>query len=538
MSTEVLHFYATGESFTNLIYMFLGEGSFDKVYEILKDGGLEDDIIRKFFLKEMKFEGDTRITGDLSLVPNDEFYPQEDLYYAVKTAIGSDGDISDLKSCLKYGQNKNIQTLLTKVYTVEWFNKTFWVKMLEEKGYKVVPGHYIGRIDNGVILRDGMIVLCGYQEHINLYPVLYRLGLASDHDWVNDYWTLHVTSSQLNGNLVNNLKYYKYGNENTNLTPQQIDTIFLQRNTLSIYGFDEETITMNLYNRTKSIENHGGKYGGLEFLRTFYPKIKTPMFSKKIFDTPNKKIFLRTSPHRSMPGLLHSQLLSGETLNDREHDAFHAKVKMGLEFKRFHSEMYKLTKQENTLHTFYQEFIEGPNGVCNYTGKGDFSWSLSKEQGAIVGGKKSDEDLSEKQYESLRSIASGLYRDLGEPIQLEFVIGPDEEVYIVQLRILTNNFERTVIGQRPPEVIASGFTFSRGVGDFDIGDVLVVDSEGDSEALLGKKALIVRDNVEFAHVLALSKVLKIPSIYGVGDVDLPDRFLITAYNKEGFISKV
>lgn len=535
MSTEVLHFYATGESFTNLIYMFLDEGSFDKVYEILKDGGLEDDIIRKFFLKEMKFEGDTRVTGDLSLVPNDEAYPLKNLYHAVKTALGSGWEIFDLKDCLSYGENKDIQTLFTKIYTVDWFYKTFWTDILEGEEYKVVPGHYEGRINNGVILRDGNIVLCGYQQHMNLYPVLYSIGLASDSCWTDDHWTLHVTSGQLNGNLINDLKYWK---GDTNLTPQQIDTIFLQRNTLSIYGFDEKTIAMNLYNRTKSIENHGGKYGGLEFLRTFYPKIKTPMFSKKIFETSNKKIFLRTSPHRSMPGLLHSQLLSGETLKDREHDAFHAKVKMGIDFQRFHSEMYKLTKHENELHTFFQEFIEGPNGVCNYTGKGDFSWSLSKEQGAIVGGKKSDEDLSEKQYESLRSIASGLYRDLGEPIQLEFVIGPDEEVYIVQLRILTNNFERTVIGQRPPEVIASGFTFSRGVDEFDIGDVLVVDSEGDSESLLGKKALIVRDNVEFAHVLALSKVLKIPSIYGVGDIDLPDRFLITAYNKEGFISKV
>jgi len=538
MSTETLHFYATGESFTNLIYMFLDEGSFDKVYEILEDGGLPEDIIRKFFLKEMKFEGDTRDTGDLQLVPNDEFYPQDDLYYAVKTAIGSDWDISDLKSCLKYEQNKNIQTLLTKVYTVEWFNKTFWVKMLEEEGYKVVPGHYIGRIDNGVILQNGMIVLCGFQEHKYLYPILSRLDLATDADWTRDEITIHITSGQLSGSLVNNLKYYKYRGESPDLTTQQIETLFSQRDSLQLYGYDDGAIAINIHDRVKGIENHGGKYGGLEFLRLFYPKIKLPMFSKNIFDTHNKKIFLRTSPDRSMPGLLHSKLIEGETLQDREHDAFHAKVKMENEFKRYHSEMYKITKQENTLHTFFQEFIEGSNGVCNYTSKGDFSWSLSKEQGVIVGGGKGDDVLSNKQYDTLRKIASDLYQNLGEPIQLEFVIGPDDEVYIVQLRIFTNNYERTVIGQRPSGVIASGFTFSRGVDEFDIGDVLVVDSEGDSESLLGKKALIVRDNVEFAHVLALSKVLRIPSIYGVGDVDLPDRFKITAYNKEGFISKV
>jgi hypothetical protein len=41
-----------------------------------------------------------------------------------------------------------------------------------------------------------------------------------------------------------------------------------------------------------------------------------------------------------------------------------------------------------------------------------------------------------------------------------------------------------------------------------------------SEMLISKKALIVENHTNFSHILALSKALNIPSIYGTGKIIL------------------
>ncbi len=192
----------------------------------------------------------------------------------------------------------------------------------------------------------------------------------------------------------------------------------------------------------------------------------------------------------------------------------------------------------NKIHWFYQEFLEGANGVCHCMDKGDFSYALSENQGDIVAGKKGGLALTDEFHGKLKKIASMLYEDLGEPLQLEFVIH-DEKVYIVQLRMLENNPETTANIGRPEDVIYEGITFSKGGGEFDVKDILIVESEAQAEQLIGKKALIVEDKVQFSHILALSKSLKVPSVYGTGKVDLSGykKVNIRAYNKEGFISK-
>jgi hypothetical protein len=516
--------------------MFIEEGSFKKAYEILEDGGLPEEMIRQFFLGELRFEGDTRADGSLSVVPDEGEVKPDFFYYSVQAALGGHR-LYELEDCIRSNANENISILFSKVLTSGWFFSKYWEKILRYEGYPVIEGDSLKRIENGVILQNGKIVTCGWQEHRDLYPILCDLKLSSSPDWIHDELTIHITGSQLSGSLINKLRYTRF-DKGAELTPKQIRTLFAQRDQFSMYGYEDGTIPYNLYKRCRDLEDHGGKYAGLMFLSTYYPHISLPKFSKEIFDTDNNKIFLRTSPKESMPGLLHSKLLDAETLEKRKHDSFHAKVRMEIDFKKFNAELYKITKRENKLHVFYQEYIEGPNGVCSYIGTSEFNWSMSIEQGAVVGGKMGDAVLSNEQYDKLRKIASTLYKDLDHPIQLEFVIGPDDDVYIVQLRLLYNNFEKAVIGQRPEETFAHGLTFSKGTGEFEIGDVLVVDSEAEPEQLLGKKALLVREDVEFSHALALSKVMRIPSIYGIGKVDLPDRFKITAYNKEGFVSRI
>ena len=55
--------------------------------------------------------------------------------------------------------------------------------------------------------------------------------------------------------------------------------------------------------------------------------------------------------------------------------------------------------------------------------------------------------------------------------------------------------------------------------------------------LKNKKALIVESMVEFSHILALSKALRIPSIYGTGPVDLSkyQNVSFSAITKHGYV---
>ena len=56
----------------------------------------------------------------------------------------------------------------------------------------------------------------------------------------------------------------------------------------------------------------------------------------------------------------------------------------------------------------------------------------------------------------------------------------------------------------------------------DVNDILVVDEDCGSSQLIGKKALIVKGGNSFSHILALSKMMKIPSMYNVTKFDFPE----------------
>jgi hypothetical protein len=54
----------------------------------------------------------------------------------------------------------------------------------------------------------------------------------------------------------------------------------------------------------------------------------------------------------------------------------------------------------------------------------------------------------------------------------------------------------------------------------ELDDILIVEQDCSSEMLISKKALIVENHTNFSHILALSKALNIPSIYGTGKIIL------------------
>jgi len=140
----------------------------------------------------------------------------------------------------------------------------------------------------------------------------------------------------------------------------------------------------------------------------------------------------------------------------------------------------------------------------------------------------------------LEVVGKELYEDIDKTIQVEFVLS-DNVVYVVQLRLLRNNAERTVVVHTPEDTFLTGKTFSQGVlENVNVEEILVLDSDGDSELLLGKKALIVKNEVEFSHILALSKALRIPSIFATGDFELPKTGEVKfyAYGPTGWVTKI
>jgi hypothetical protein len=256
-------------------------------------------------------------------------------------------------------------------------------------------------------------------------------------------------------------------------------------------------------------------------LKKYYKDINLPKFSKEPIE--GVKNCLRTSPKYSLPGLL-------ESIFDIKEDSLN-------EIQRTFDK-HKDVISGNELHAFYQEYIEGYNGVFHYDNDG-FRYDVSINQGDIVKGKKGNANVSETAIRKLEAFGKDLFADFERPIQVEFVIHSDDFT-VVQLRLLQNNAERTVRVSRPEECYVIGKTFSKGTIEVDVNNILILQSDGDSKLLLGKEALIIKDDVEFSHILALSKALKIPSIFATGEFQLPSEGKVKfyAYNEEAWITKI
>jgi hypothetical protein len=530
MSTKSksLSFYTTGEAFTNLTRDFLQEGNYETLYQILVDGGLNDELIKDFFMMKLKFKGDTRKNNFCVI---SDSVSKEKLEETITTGIytnlgGMSLDILDLHSLegFKEKDKKYIENIkrFFSVLGREEALELIAYPILQREGYKLLKSPVSkDKILHGAILKDGKFVTCSYQEHQYLYPILSVVGLADSGDWVHDTATLHVSSNQITG-----LTHVKYGYESDGrrtVTPEMINTLFKFRRSLRLYD-EHETMSMTLNYHISNKEKHGGKYNNLAFLHRFYSaKLNLPKISK----TPLKgveKQCIRTSPEHSLPGLLESKFDINENSIKEIEETF---------------EQYKDVIKDNKLHYFYQEFILGINGVCNYDKENGFHYAVSTEQGAIVKGKKGEERLAPELEAELQDIVNELYKDLNQSLQIEFVIN-EGKIYIIQLRFLKNGSVNHYVEKPAKEkIIAKGKTFSLGNIKVNVNDILVVEQDADSKELLGKKALIVKSETMFSHILALSKALQIPSIYGTGEIELPTKGTVqfTAYNKEAWISK-
>ena len=184
---EKLSFYTTGESFTPLLRNFVYEGSYYQAYEILKGGGLSDDLIKEFFLFQGEFIGDTREekgmgfntcerpddidieevyhTGLRTLMspyrnkkkPENQLDPDDDydtpVYFPYEFLLLKNTD-KNLKALFKIFTEQEVIDLVFKRFLIAYkFKIAQPSDMLEPNG-----------IEHGIILQNGIFIKTGYDE--------------------------------------------------------------------------------------------------------------------------------------------------------------------------------------------------------------------------------------------------------------------------------------------------------------------------------------------------------------------------------------
>lgn len=536
MTTRTLNFTTNGEYMTRILRDFIREGNYSATFKALASGYFPSDLFKDFFLFKYKFEGDTATDGDLSVVKDTETYDVEEmLMTSLRTVTKLETyELTEIfvKGGFKY-LDKDIQEQLKCLFAI--FTEDGLKELLRDKllGYPIydnisdVEEEWDRTNFNGVILQNGQFVKCGVQGHNELFPILYNLDLSNASCWTDDDKVIHISSGQINGTLGSHFRNYDLYHNETNLTENQVDSLMNNQEFLSWYGGTHRTMA-NVYLEYMEFKvNHGGKYGKLNWLRKFHTEILLPKFSKELI--PDVVNCIRTSPKHSIAGLLTSKFNIG---TDELVTKAIAEIKT--EFEEF-----KDVKKNNELHWFYQEYIEGKNGVCNYM-NGKFDYSCSTERGDIVLGKKGNVELSYKDGKQLEVICSTLSEELKQNIQLEFVISTDG-IYVVQLKLFGStdnpNYRGNLLVTKENTLFTGKSFYRTNTRNLKKEDVLIIDSDCESKELIGKKGLIVRDDVQFSHALALSFSLHIPSVYDVGDVEIPDVFRIDTYEDTGYILK-
>ena len=547
IGTGYLTIYTLGETFTPLIRNFICEGSYYIAYETLKDGGAPAEYIKKFFLFECEFTGDSRTKEGLMISTckrpadidiNEVFHTGLRTLMATYKRKCKPSDLQDdddhydsefyesHEFLMLANKDKNLKALF-KVFTEEEVVDLVFLRYLAAFKFEIANPNDEW-VEHGSILQDGTFIKLSYDEHKFLVPFLKRFKKASSSDEFKDVMNFKVSSKQLLGKLQNALNHPSL--KDFKPTDAQVQTLFDYRKHL--YGkYGQKTaMTGEILNYICQVENYGAKYEHLIFLKRFYPHIPTPNISKEMIE--GVKNFVRTSPEYSIAGLLNSKFYTGpETLDE-----------MRTEFEKF-----KNVISNNKLYLFYQEYIDGSNGVCHMSDEG-FTYQVSDKQGAVVNGHKTTDRLTPAAEAKLKAYATELFEDFkhrdektpkpNQTIQLEFVSYGDD-VVILQLRFIRAK-EKTKNVSKPDNVFATGKTFSQGEFTGLMKDVLVVGKDAKSEALIGKKALIVTEDVEFSHILALSIRLDIPSMYSVGEFNLPETAEInfTAINKESWVEVI
>jgi len=385
---------------------------------------------------------------------------------------------------------------------------------LEDEGYSVLNYDQIlsrehedkyGLI-NGTLLLDGTFVTCDVMEHKILDIELSSLGFEVDPmEPLGGDDVIHVSSSTVTGSRINTYEEADdYFIDMPIPTNEQLTFLFKNNHKLKSY-FTNNSIAELIRVRYNEI-GYGAKWSNLEFLKDFYSdKIQIPRIESEYFENS----CLRTSPYYSLPGILDSHF--------NFEDSKKAYDDIMLKF-----EQYKDVIPGNKLWVFFQEFISGVNGVCSIVDN-EFSLKASSNIGDVVQGNNSQlVEIDSDNYSYLKHISELLSKDLEKNIQFEFVISESNNtVYITQLRIL-NSIKDTVNFKidYTHNIIGTGTCFKSGCAkNISPNQLLVVNENTNPEQLAKNKnyyrGVVLIQDAEFAHILALAQKLNIPAIYNV-----------------------
>lgn len=553
-------FSTTGEYLQGIMMDLFTSGEFKTFEQMVLDSGMDDRHQNLCFRLKFELTGDTRNGGDLNLevLPESPENFGEILYTAIRTSIGSASDvwqentfvelINNVKSLSDgYGKTLSNVRVLLKYFTPDEIIEICKLQILNDEGYDVVPMRetlHGQRATSAVLCQDGTFIEVGFENHRYALPLLEKLGYIKSVDakrGTDD--GVHISSNAVSGGLG-----FEFSRgDGRNMSFEQINALWQNSDIIDRFYLSSVsttgTVGENAFIAWIDKNNNGGKMGGLEFLKANMSKelekykIKVADVSHDPEDFSDDKVFIRTSPKKSLPGLLTSYLVENNEFGVAE-----GVSRILLDFEKV-----KNVRTENEIDYFFQRHIKGINGVAHLDYmKGmnsgdyqhqtkDFRYQASSNQGDVVSGVVSDAKIEALNVEALHAFMKHLVKKIRKKIQIEFVEDESGQLYIVQVRIIEGGNQTLQPSNKDlsgADVLGHTFVSSwRNPESYavDIDDVLIIDSEAKPDELVGKKLLIVRENVDFSHILALSAALSIPSIYGLDkkDFDFSDAKRIT-----------
>lgn len=533
----------TGKYFTDIQRELLLEGGLKFVYDSLKNLNLTKEQIKQFMNFELKFIIDEK-TDEIFIQKCNKYKKTKSntLVKVVYTFLKKyDLDLDNIKyyrnsistSNSKYEAFLEEYSIFNKIYDLDVF--------LEENIIEILKYYYLENIytintitktnaknilKNAIILKNGYIVSLDYMEHNWAYRILSKFDYTSKSCWTDCTDSVHISSNQISGSCAALLQNVECFQSKYSLSEKQLDILVKFTENLSYYG-SEYDLTNDLLKFHAHNLNKGGKYGNLMFIKKYFPEIKTPEITTNPENIDLKNYCVRTSPKKSLPGVLNSLFDLDDVLN--------AEKIITNDFEKV-----KNLKYDNTIHWFYQKFNKGiANGVCHFDSNG-FRYSNSTNQFDIVNGEKSNINLNQRALKKLESYAHTLHTFFkNKKIQLEFLVEKYGVITILQLRTFDKPEKPFLKNPVIPNYLLKGKTFkSYTWSQLEVSktDCLITDKDLPVNEIINKKILIWNNPNEFSHLLALSQSLSIPSIQILEDCsNLPDNFKLDLKCEIGYI---
>lgn len=505
----MVHFSASGKGISNLIKDFVEEGDLIRAMKIVATGNphIPIEVVHAILRGEKTLEGDTRKDG---VFVSDKPQPVE-LHAGMLWGLVSDVSFwhrETNKTLLELLDNDKIKPYVD-VFGGDAIRRVFEEKFLGP--YKTFDSPH------GVVLQDGTVLHCDYMGHERLYQILYFLGLSNSSGWSMCEKTLHFTGMELGGPLWGIIK----GRGTVVPVSQEMLRAVWNGNFTEYLGNPRSDVFE--YRTNRMLNEYGRKGANLRFVRDFYPDVLTP----EIYGDYVKDCCIRTSPLRSVPGLLRS----------RFNCQWPEIAEMWMEFDKL-SGIHPDVFRGNELRLLFQEYISGTNGVASIV-NGEVSIKVGGHGSVVNNSNAVDLEGDDAIY--LAELLTRMSRDLHGDVQLEFVINT-RGVYIVQLR--TDRFPK------PPAYVPDGTELLVGkpltkllYGKYSIEcgheDILVVSGEVKPHLILDKKVLIMTNANRDAHIVLLAYSLGKFVIWDTGDFDtslLTGKLLVDG--EKGFIKKL